>query len=112
MSTNRNDTVSSQPTGIQDIGTKDTNVGHRVSGTFEGIGENTNLSVRMDRTSAMPRPDDKSTKELKKIQSDYGKGTYWSESARNHTRQTYLRGTPPPPPNIFPTFLSFLKFVR
>ena len=50
----------------------------QVSGTFTGVGTNTQLSVRMDRTATMRRVDDKHTREMRRIHSDFGTARYWT----------------------------------
>ena len=53
----------------------------RVSGTFEGIGTNVGLSVRQDRTATMTRANDQQSREVARIKSDFGNGSYWNKTA-------------------------------
>ena len=73
--------VALRPTETQDADGGWTSNDPRISGTFEGLGTNTSLSVRHDRTATMRRTDDKSKSELNRLTSDFGDAPYWQSQS-------------------------------
>ena len=88
--------VALQPTETQNADRGWTSNDPLISGTFEGLGTNTSLSVRHDRTATMRRTDDKSKSELKRLTSDFGNAPYWQSQSHQTSN---IRSEPPPPPS-------------